>query len=579
MNYLNTLVTKTLQFFGAIDPHGFSQNYKFIGYTDKQTHLPWRNEKVRHDYQFVVRQHLKRNLLGVDFDHIMNQFHHPIATIDKIVSTLRDKGDLSPHVIPKDRHYHRGIQATIDAFRPPHLIRPVHFADLRYYQWNWHPNVEEPFYSDKALRAHVNESHSLGFLPDGRMSFGNLKNVVFIRTRRFLHHIKRGDITNLRHLYPPMKLHFKPALTSIDDYKVRIVFGVSKLHILPCAMFFWPLFRYYIDEHSSPLLWGYETILGGMLKLHLLMSIPNLYYRTFVTIDWSGFDFHTIHDMIRDLLSGTRTFFDFNNGYIPTKYYKSSQANPIHLERLWNWIVEAIFKMPFILPDKTMYTWKHRGFASGLFPTQYIDSIYNLAMIYTILDSMGFDISKLQILVQGDDSISMLTFHIPANEHSAFQHEFGKLAKYYFDSVARPEKTHISNDPQSVEVLGYSNWNGYPCRDWRKLLAQLYHPRGSPDMSILAARCCGIQYASMYNYPEVTRTCRDVFNHVVSAGITPAALPIQRDVILQGETSFHVDTSHFPTEAEVTRHLRSPYVRTADDKDEYFPMSHFVTQF
>jgi hypothetical protein len=578
MNTIYKLTTNLLKSIGLLDPHEFEHNYKFQGFTTYETSIPYRNEKKLHEYQYIVRQHLKQNLLGYDYVYIRDCFHHPVATMESIITTFR-RGDLPDHVIPKDKHYFAGFTEAIERFRPPQLVRPVHFADLRHYKWNWHPNVEEPFYSDKELKTAVQNAHASGLLTDARMSFHNLKNVVFIRVRRFLHQIKRGQITNIRHLLPIMKIHVKPALTAPDEIKIRVIFGVSKMHVLPQAMFFWPLFRYYIDTHDSPMLWGFETILGGMQKLHALMSIPRLYFRTYVTVDWSGFDLRALHSMCRDIFKQWRTFFDFANGYIPTKYYRTSTADPQHLENLWSWVMEASLTMPFQLPDKSTYTWNYRGIGSGLFITQFLDSQYNLIMILTILDAMGFEIKDFKIFVQGDDSLQMLTFHIPSDQHDVFKARFQALASHYFDHIARADKTHITNDPNGVEVLGYTNWNGYPRRDWRKLLAQLLYPRGSPSMPILMARCCGIQYASMYDKPEVTQVCKGIYNHLHSLGIQPAKASIQRDVILQGEATFEIPTDHFPTEAEVTAHLRTPYVRTEADREEYFPRSHFLSYF
>jgi hypothetical protein len=507
----------------------------------------------------------------------MHGFHHPPQTLSGIVETLR-KGDLPDHPIPIDDSFLRARYYAAEAFRPPRLIRPVHFADLRYYYWNWHPNVELPYSKDKDLIRAVNAAATVGLLANARMSFGNLKNFVFMDVRHYLHRLKRNQIHDPATLFPAMMMHAKPALTTPDEIKIRAVFGVSKRHVLPSAQFFWPLFRYYIEEHTSPLYWGYETILGGMMKMHQVMSIPRFYYRTFVIVDWSGFDLRALFSLIDMIFQDWRTYFDFENGYIPTRFYRSSTADPQQLERVWDWICEATKHMPLRLPDGSMYRRLHRGVASGLFSTQFLDSHYNLIMIYTILDALGFQITRdFKVFIQGDDSNSLLRFHIPADQHDDFKARFSALAIHYFDHIARPDKTKIFNSPQGVEILGYANRNGYPVRDWRKLLAQLYHPRGAYDENVLAARCCGIQYASMYLYPEVTRVCKDIYTYLTAKrGVIPSRLHKQRDVIMFGESEFEVPTDHFPTREDVTRYLRVPYSRTPTDSDAYFPSWHFL---
>ncbi|AZQ25369.1 putative RNA-dependent RNA polymerase [Rhizoctonia solani partitivirus virus 5] len=579
-----TLISAVKRFissaFIGFDPHGFQNNFEFIGYASDriQVSIPSRDEFQYERYQRTVRHALRRNLLGYDAEYIISDFHHPIATMDLIVATLQ-KGDLPDHPIPKDAHFQRAFNLAADMFRPPVPVRPVHFADLRMYKWNWHPNVEEPFYSDIELIRAVNAAAEAGLLPDARMSFGNLRNVVFIRARSFLHQIKRNQITNPGVLWPAMKIHVKPALTKVDELKVRVIYGVSKLHVLAQCMFFWPLFNHYINSDDDPLLWGFETILGGMQKLHDIMSIPRLHFQTFVTVDWSGFDLRSVFSLQREVFDVWRTYFDFNNGYIPTKFYRESKADPQHLENLWEWQREACFKMPFIMPDRSMYNRRFRCIPSGLFSTQFLDSHVNMVMILTILDALEFDISKsTRIYVQGDDSVVMLIFHIPADQHKDFKAKFEVLAKHYFDHVARSEKTNIHNEPNGVEVLGYSNYNGYPTRDWRKLLAQLLHPRGALSLETLAARCCGIAYASMYRYPEVINVCRDIYEYLtVRRGIKPGELQAQRDIILFGEHEFSIPTDHFPTRDEVTRYLRIPYRRTQADRDDYWPSSHFMS--
>jgi hypothetical protein len=44
--------------------------------------------------------------------------------------------DVPTHQIEDDRHLELALDAVTDSFRPRQLIRPVHFADLLYYDWN-----------------------------------------------------------------------------------------------------------------------------------------------------------------------------------------------------------------------------------------------------------------------------------------------------------------------------------------------------------------------------------------------------------------------------------------------------------
>ncbi|QNQ73373.1 RNA-dependent RNA polymerase [Bondarzewia berkeleyi partitivirus 1] len=562
----------------------FKHCLKYIGRTTPR-HIPTRHPSQYAEYQAVVKEAIEYVYPGYVSEHVINDYHHPEATYDLILSTLI-KADKPIHNVPQDEHFQLGWALTADAFRPPQPLRPVHLADMRFYRWNWYPNVEAPFSTDKKLIAAVSEAAKAGILPNAKMSFGNLKHVVFTRLRTFMHQIKRNQITDPAHRYPEVTIHVKPALTGTDKYKIRVIAGVSKLHVIPSAQRFWPLFRHWIESKDSPMLWGYETILGGMQKLHLDMTIPRLMWKTFVTIDWPAYDLQINFEERRRCYVTYEQYFDFNNGYIPTKFYPESTADPDHLHRAWDWIVEATRKMPIVLPDGSMYVMADGYWFvfSGLFQTQSDDSLINHARILTIMSSLGFEVtSSVRLKVQGDDSLTKLVFFVPPNEHDAFKEAFSKKALFYFDSDVRPEKSNIHNDPQGVECLGYQNNNGYPERDEVKLIAMLLHPRGSPTLDTLMAKCAGFAYADCYRHPRVIEVLQRIWNKLQAQGHSPGLLRTQRDVLLHGETKFEIPTDHFPSMNEVTRHLRTPYVRNLIDKEFYFPgytrTSHFQSLF
>jgi hypothetical protein len=532
-------------------------------------------------YQNVVKAAIRRNYPGKIAEHIIHDYHHPEASLDLIISTLL-KADKPVHNVPQDNHFLLAWSLTADAFRPPSLLRPVHFADLRFYRWNWYPNVEAPFSNDKKLIAAVSEAAKAGLLPNAKMSFGNLANVVFVRARSFLHDIKRNLITNPGTRYPQVTIHTKPALTTTDKYKVRVIAGVTKLNVMPACQRFWPLFRYWIESGNSPMLWSYETALGGMQKLHIDMTLPRLMWKTFVTVDWPAYDLQVNFEERRRCYVTYESYFDFENGYIPTRFYPHSTADPLHLHRVWDWLVESTRLMPLVLPDGSTYVMKDGYWFvySGLFQTQSDDSVINHARILTIMSSLGFEITKeVRLKVQGDDSLMKLMFFVPPDQHEQFKAAFSKKALFYFDSDVRPEKTDIHNSPQGVECLGYKNNNGFPERDEIKLMAMLLHPRGSPTMSTLMAKCAGFAYASYHRYPRATAVLQQIWKQLESEGTTPGILRTQRDILLHGETKFEIPTDHFPSAIEVTRHLRVPYLRSIEDMEFYYPGYHPHSHF
>jgi hypothetical protein len=321
------------------------------------------------------------------------------------------------------------------------------------------------------------------------------------------------------------------------------------------------------------MLWGYETFLGGMLSLHSEMLFSIIETATFLAIDWSNYDLGVLKDERTRCYDVYESYFDFENGYIPTKMYPHSEAEPSHLRQAWTWIREASHNMPLVLPDGSTYIMDDDFWFvySGLFQTQSDDSIINHARLLTILSALGFIVTKqTKLKVQGDDSVIRLYLFIPADQHDALRAKFIELAYHYFNSVIKEDSAEISNNG-TIEVLGYRNYNGFPIRDEEKLIAMLLHPRGSPTLEKLMAKCVGFMYASMYQFPNVTAICKQIWTQLKLEGVTPARYRVQRDIMIHGEHSFEMDTDHFPTQEEVTRHLRCPYQRTFEDRNYYFP--------
>jgi len=552
-----------------------STNFSFVGWNEPRP-VPPLDEARFADYRKIIDYAFRKHLYGWDYEHIINTYHRAEPTPDLIYDTL-GKGDLPDHPVLMDIHFTRARQRCKELFAPPTPIRPVHFADLRHYPWNRKPSAEEPYTSNTSLRRTIEDAARVHLIPDARMSVGNLINYIFKDVREFIHGIKQGNILPGQAL-PLVNVHVKTALTPIDENKLRIIFGCSKRWIFPMAMFLWPLFRYYIYDQRSPMLWGYETILGGWHRMNSELLARHLYYQTFLTIDWSSFDLRALYSIMRLIYTDWKTYFNFDNGYMPTKKYPTSSCNPTKLHRLWDWCVEAHFASRFRLPDGSTWIRLHRGILSGLFETQLLDSHYNLLMILTVLDRLEFDISNLWIKVQGDDSITALRIHIPADQHEDFKVKLAFWAKYYFDHKFNLKKTEVSNTLQNVEVLGYRNNNGYPHRDWRLILSTLWNPRSRrPEPATTMARCIGLTYASIYQ-KDVVNVCQDIFDYYKSLGYSATHVRsiAEIDFFFQG---INIPKDHFPTQIEVTRYLRSLNNVTEERKRAYWNPDWFLAQF
>jgi len=271
--------------------------------------------------------------------------------------------------------------------------------------------------------------------------------------------------------------------------------------------------------------------------------------------------------------------FDFEHGYHPTKEYPDSTSDGYDAERienLWNWMTDAILTTPLMLPDGTLIEFQHSGIFSGYFQTQLLDSIYNLVMIFTILSRLGFDLDKVAIKVQGDDSIFMLLccFILIC---SWFLQMFTHYASYYFGAVLSEKKSEIRDSLENAEVLKYRNRNGIPYREPLALLAQLRHPERSITYESLMARAIGIAYANCDSDHRVYLICEDIYNFLSSQGITPdkhglpSSIRFQREYIPGAEEDIPLD--RFPTMFETVKRLLGTKRPQPDTK--YWP-PHFI---
>jgi len=235
-------------------------------------------------------------------------------------------------------------------------------------------------------------------------------------------------------------------------------------------------------------------------------------------------------------------------------------------------MTNTILDIPLLLPDGTLYQFQHSGIFSGYFQTQILDSLYNMVMIFTILSKMGFDLNKVVLKVQGDDSIFMLLCCFILIAHS-FVSTFQFYATYYFGSIVSVDKTEIRNSLDDAEVLRYRNRGGMPYRDEIQLLAQLRHPERRTDPDAVAARCIGIAIANCGQSPRVHAICEDVFNYLTTRY---DANPSQNELDFYFR---HIDEAArpkvgpFPTYFDTVKHLIDGPIPLAE---HHWPTDYFI---
>lgn len=550
-------------------------NFRLERLSKFRPHVPSIDPHATRKHCDTVEHAIRRYCYPEQIDKIMHGYTRHEVT-EELILTDFFSGNVQQHDPPRDQHYLRGLEYTRDLFKPPQPVRPVHILDVQHhYPLKNKPNAEAPFSTEK---------YFVDKLPTGsKTSTGNMKPIIFDYTRRWHHEIKNGEEPPHRYFYQ-MLLHIKTALTtSASPAKARSIFGVPKPWIIAQIMFFWPLFAHYKSHKgSSPLLWGYETFNGGWMRLNY--ELMHNYLRTSILmIDWKRFDKYAQFSVLHDIFQIQRSFLDFSRGYVPTHEYPNTdttwdETKEARIQRLWQWTLDAFYETPVLLPNGEVYKRLHAGIPSGLYTTQFLDSMYNCVMLITILSAMEIPLAKDMIIkLMGDDSLIRLLVCVPPNQHDDFLASMQVTASQYFRSIISVEKSKLTNRPNGAEVLSYVNHNGLPHRDPTALLAQLYHTKArKPTPGKTMASAVGIAYASCGFDKQVYYVCKDIFAYYHAQGIDPDPTGLS---LALGEDPFGLDPNsipltHFPSFHEIQANLTAlDYV--SDSVERFWPQDHF----
>jgi len=327
-------------------------------------------------------------------------------------------------------------------------------------------------------------------------------------------------------------------------------------------MFFWPLFAHYKRNPGvTPLLWGYETTLGGMIRINYELFTSYM-QGSIVTLDKSRFDKFYMFEIQDDIDLLVESFIDFDSGYMPTKEFYSTHETwtaekATRLRRLFRWLNHCFRNAPTVLFDGSMYKRQWFGMPSGVYTTQYYDTLHFGITNTTVLFHMGFLSHHILLYKgEGDDIIFKLSVLLPPNVHSSFLTEYQRIDDEYFGSIIRPEKCEIHNTPNGNTVLGYTNRNGFPHRSTIDLLAQLYHTKQThPDPSRTMAMAVGIAHASLCFDRRVYYVCRDIYNYYKRLGITPSREALRRTLYTGEPFSELPSCKEFPSIHEIQKSI------------------------
>lgn len=565
-------------------------NFEFIGYNQFKPRAPQPNPVSIDNHKKTILYAMNKYLHAYQIEYVIQ--HKKRSTLDE-TSILNDffQGDIAHKQILKDEYYYAALDFTYRKFRPPRKYRPVHILDVEHhYPHRNASNAEAPFSTEPFFLQQLNdpiyrERHNLPENP--KKTFGNMKSIIFDWTRRFLHEIKDGSASFDKYLYYIL-LHNKTALIHYEDEnKLRSISGFPRPANLAFIMFYWPYMAYAKRNISvTPLLWGYETILGGMFRLNHELQRSHL-RSSIVTLDKSRFDKFYSFQIQDDIDEMFQSFIDFEHGYMPTNEYSETHIDwtkhkSDRLKRLFQWLCYTFRNTPTVIYDGSMYRRKHSGMPSGIYTTQLFDTIHFCITNATCLFQIGIDESQILLYKgEGDDILFQLSIFIPPQEHQNFLDKYQKVDDLYFGSIIRPEKCQVNNNVNGITVLGYTNQNGLPIRDSLDLIAQLYHTKQTdPTPSRTMSVAIGIAYASCGFDKQVYNICKDIYDYYASQGYQPSEETFYRTFYYDVSSSTELfDINVFPSISKIQNRLLDFDYSVPETAERFYPRSHFLDDF
>nr|UDL14341.1 MAG: RNA-dependent RNA polymerase [Partitiviridae sp.] len=482
------------------------------------------------------------------------------------------------HDMPRDFHYQKALRVVEKLFRPKRRLKPIAFPDLRYYPWSLSVSAEAPFIESAYWQRVVRQKAAEGEIDTDRMSFHNLYNEIFHINRQLVHDIKYGRKPFWNEKGEPVpyeytSLHSRAHMVKTEkDDKIRAVFGVPKLLLMVENMFIWNIQREYLNAKPGtyPMLWGFETIRGGWMKL--MSHINKKFFSTLVSADWSGFDHKALHEVIDDIHKMWRSWFDFDQGYEPSKSdthdYTDTKSREKQIQRLWDWMCHAIKHTPIKAESGNMYRWRFNGIASGFQQTQLLDSFVNAIYLLTMLSELGVDIESddFQLFVQGDDSVTAFPEHVP--DIPEFLSRGAKIAKRRFNADLSDDKTTAGEWFDAIEVLSYGTCAGIAKRDPAELIAHLLYPERPRRPGETAAAAAGIAQAAMGCSIQVYNVCKDVYDFLTK---TLKIEPIWKEFDPNRPTPYQLNIQEFPTYEQTYAQNYDYRERTESDRNRLWP--------
>ncbi|AVK59490.1 RdRP [Wuhan fly virus 6] len=417
--------------------------------------------------------------------------------------------------MPDNVNLKYAISLAFNDFALPERVKMIHLNDI--------------FQQDLDI---WNKSPGLPWRDIGYKTKGDIRKdpEAIRKVRWFWHRIKGGE-----DIRPPDCLAYvRSHVANIGENKVRAVWGYPATITFGEAMFAIPLIRAY-QKYRRPIAYGYETALGGALKITERFS-P---YQNFAGLDFKKFDKTVPRWLIEvsfDILASNIDFVHYEDYGVA-----DARRNIIMYEYIKSYFINTTIRTANGLRFK-----KSSGIASGSYFTQLVGSVANYILCQWMCLEQHGHFAK-DILVQGDDSLFATS--------AVFKLDHGFEMMSSIGMELNREKSQITTELGSMKFLGYKIGFGVPSKTREEWMTALLFPE-TPDLSYdhLQSRALGLYYANMCVDRQFGELCKDIVNS------RPYDLILSRDFERRmkyiGISLDVLKTGYMPTEMEFARRMR-----------------------
>jgi len=508
------------------------------------------------------------------YQQYLDRYVRPLGTTDATVKDFFKPQTPSDPLDPERKelvlaHIIKKLNVT------PYL--PVHFVDSLYDKTPLHTGTGYHNRRSYTINAHAVFSHPKEY-ENKPTSKGYYINAFLESARSLIHWIKQtslpfrlppNDIYDaLRKFFleRPTTLYTRNHISDRDgNLKQRPVYAVDDLFIRLESMLTFPA-HVLARKIECCIMYGYETLRGSNCRIDRIAQA----YRSFFTIDWSGFD-QRVPRIISDLFwtDFLERIIVISHGYQPTYDYPSYPdltpekmfqriSGMLHFLHTW------YNNMVFITADGFAYARTCAGVPSGLLNTQYLDSFANLYLLIDGLIEFGttdMEIDDIFLLVMGDDNSAFT--HWTLTRLSAFIAFFEEYSLRRYGMVLSKTKSVLTDIRGKIETLSYQCNYGLPLRPIGKLVAQLCYPERGPRPKYTSARAIGLAYAACGQDQRFHDLCRDIYYEFLDDAADPEDPDVVHNVqkhlpgVLRVDETFSqtIKLTHFPSIYEVRQHI------------------------